>query len=32
LDLPLVTAHVPLSQKLDGSEVEVRLLEELFLE
>jgi predicted nucleic acid-binding protein len=32
LDLPLVTADIPLSRKLEGSEVKVRLLEDLFLE
>jgi hypothetical protein len=32
LDLPRVTAHVPLSQKLDGSKVEVCLLAEHFRE
>lgn len=32
LDLPLVTADMPLSRKLEGSEVKVRLLEELFLD
>ena len=31
-NLPLAIADAPLSQKLEGSEVKVRLLEELFLE
>ena len=30
LDLPLVTVDMPLSRKLEGSEVKVRLLEEFF--